>query len=197
MSLEVHAVRSGSETHARVWDARLKAYRTQAMSPGRLRQELNQLALAGGLHPSAERMSAIADMIERAVASPEKNGWRNGAALHTTERNALRRSRLAYELARQLTDDLFDQELESHLMPLGAEARNFLVCTFVLRELVRGSGTAVLTVHDGGNSGRQGCRDVAHALLLVNELRQRLPDVSVDVADAAPDGSRLITFALL
>lgn len=196
MALEVHAVTLSSGTLTRVWDTERKGYRTEPMPVGRMLQELGQLALAGGLHPSTERTSALLRMITRAEARP-RSEWMLGAELRTTERNVLIRSRLGYELARQLTDDLFDQDIETFLSVLTEDARRFLVKTLVLRELMRGSGKAFHTARDGRDPERDGYRDAAHALAIVAELRSRLTYVKIETKDTGQDGSCLIIFTLL
>ncbi len=196
MALEVHAVRSKSKTRMRVWDTRLRGYRTGELAPAQMLRTLAQLALVGGLHPTTERSHALLRMLERAESSTLTE-WHAGRGFQPNIHNALRHSRLAFELAHQLLDDLFDDELDGFLAALGADARLFLTRTFVLHELTRGSGKAVLTTRDGQEPERAGYRDTAHALSLVAELRAHCPCLDIETKDTGQNGSCLITFTLL
>lgn len=196
MALEVHAVRSGSETRMRVWDTRLKGYRTGSMPPGRMLRTLAQLAHVGGLHPTTERSSALVRMIDRAESGP-LDAWKPGIDLQGDLHNALRHVRLGYELARQLTEDLFDLNVDTFLTTVSEDARRFLARTFILHELTRGSGRAVLVPRDGQDAERAGYRDKAHALELVEQLRPLAHWIAIETKDTGRDGSCLITFTLL
>lgn len=196
MPLEVHAVQTESGVRFRVWDTGLRGYRTVPMAAGRMLQELGQAAHAGGIHPTPDLSSVLVGMVSRAEENV-REAWADGCALRTTERNLLARSRFAYELARQLTDDLFEREIDTYLSMLGEDARRFLANTFVLRELLRGSGKATLAPRDGTDPAREGYRDRAHALELVEEVRKAWRWVRVETKDTGPDGACLVTFTLL